>query len=84
MEIKGEIGARSCNHCCGGKSVICTYSEMVFISLVILHAMRLRHIVICGQLGCKVSDHISSQTTRLSKKVIERKMCVVIFSTIFF
>ena len=36
--------ARLCNHCCSGKAVSITYSECVFVALVIQHAMRTRHI----------------------------------------
>jgi len=37
-----------------------TYSEFVFLSvnLVIQHAMRMRHIVICGLSGCTKCFHI--------------------------
>jgi len=39
-----------CNHCCSGKAI--TYSESVLVALVIQHAMRMRHFVICGPSGC--------------------------------
>ena len=42
--------------------------------------MLMHHIVICG---LSISPfHIISQTAWISKKVIEHKMCVSIFSTI--
>jgi len=42
------IEACSCNHCCSGKAKSITYSECVFVALVIQHAMHMRHIAICG------------------------------------
>jgi len=36
---KRNIEARSCNHCCSGKAVSITYSESVFVALVIQHAV---------------------------------------------
>jgi len=38
---KRNIEARSCNHCCSGKAVSITYSENVFVALVIQHAVRI-------------------------------------------
>jgi hypothetical protein len=45
---------RSCNHCRGGKVLSPKYSETVFIALVIQHAMRMRHVVICSLPGSTI------------------------------
>jgi len=37
-----NIEARSRNHCYRGKVISITYSECVFVALVIQHAMRMR------------------------------------------
>jgi hypothetical protein len=42
------------------KSVSIAYSECVFVALVIQHAIRMRHIVICGLPGSAVYFHIIS------------------------
>jgi hypothetical protein len=80
--------ALSSKHCYCGRAITVTYSECVFVALGIQHAMCMRHIVICGLPDCKKCLHIISQTARLGRgggwgKVIEHKMCVLIFSTVF-
>ena len=40
----------------------------MFVALGVQHAMRLRHIVICGLSGCAVFFNIISQTARYSKE----------------
>ena len=55
--IQRNIGARSCNRCCCGKAKSITYSECVFLAVVIQHAMRMRHIVICDMSGSTKCFH---------------------------
>ena len=58
MCVQRNNGALLCNECCSGKAVRITYSEFAFVALVIKHARRMRHIVICGLPGCTVFSHI--------------------------
>jgi hypothetical protein len=46
--VQGNAEALYFNHCCTGKAISITYSECVFVALVIQHAMRIRHIFTCG------------------------------------
>ena len=42
---KRNTGARSRNHSCRGKAIRITYSECVYVALVIQHAMRMRRMI---------------------------------------
>jgi hypothetical protein len=58
----------------------------VFVALGVQHAMRMRHIVICGLPHSTVFFHISHEQRDLLKEkkmVIEHKMCVLMFSAFF-
>jgi hypothetical protein len=55
----------------------------MFVAFDIQHAMPMRRIVICDLPGSTMFFNIISQTARFSKRVIEDKMCVLIFSTAF-
>jgi hypothetical protein len=67
-KYRRSIEARSCKHCCSGKTISITYSECVFVALGTQNAMRMRYIVICGLSGTTVFVHIISQIGRFSKK----------------
>jgi hypothetical protein len=60
MYVKRNIVARSRNHCYRVKAISITYCECVFLSLVIQHAKRMRHITICRLPRYKILFHIIS------------------------
>jgi hypothetical protein len=65
--VKRKAEARSSNHCCSEIAIIFTNSDYVFIALGIQHAVRMRHIVICGLAGSKSFYHISHKRHGLKK-----------------
>jgi hypothetical protein len=42
------------------KAISTTYSECIFVALIIQHAMRMRHVVICGLSGSTLFFYIIS------------------------
>jgi len=71
------------NHCCSGKAIRITCSEGVSVALGTQHVMRMPHIVICGLPGCTKFFPNYLINGKIFGKVIEHKMCVLIFSTTF-
>jgi hypothetical protein len=53
-----NIEARTCNHCCCGKAISITYSECVSVTLVIQHAVRMRHIIL-SSVACLALPYFS-------------------------
>jgi hypothetical protein len=53
----------------------------MFVALGMQHVMRMHRIFICGLVHSTEFFHFVSQMPKLSKKVIEHKMCVLIFCT---
>ena len=76
---------RSRNNCCRGKAISITYSECVSVALVIQHAMRMRRIILSSVASLALSYFytLSHRWHDFRENVIEREMCVLIFSTNF-
>jgi hypothetical protein len=64
--------------CFREKAISITYSEAMFEALSIQHAMRMRHIVICGLPGSKIFYRIFYKQ---HKNIIGHEMLVLILST---
>jgi hypothetical protein len=82
---KRNIEVRSRNDCCRGKAISITYSECVSVALVIQHAKRMRRIIL-PSVACLALPYFSSLSHKrhdFREKIIEHKMCVLIFCTTF-
>jgi len=55
----------------------------MFVALGMSHAMRMPHIVTCRLPGSTILSHVIHKRHDFRIKVIEYKMCVLLFSTTF-
>jgi hypothetical protein len=76
---KGNIEERSRNHCCRGKAISITYSECVFVALIIQHAKGMRRIIV-SSVACPAVPYFSTSHKRhhFRKKILNIK-CVFWF-----
>jgi len=81
--VSCNIEARSCNHCCCGRANVVEYLECVSVVLITQHAKRMRRVntIVCGLSSLRYFSILSYKQHDLREKVVERKMCVLIFST---
>ena len=80
MHVKRNPTVRSCNHCCSGTAICVTYSECVFVAIVIQPAIGMCHFVICGLPGSTLFSKLSQKHYGFRKYFTEHKICVFIFS----
>jgi len=73
-----NIEERSCKHWCSGKAKSVTYSECVFVELVIKHAVHLR-----PRPAAQYCPHYLINGKIFEEKFLNMR-CVWIFSTTFF
>ena len=72
VHIRQWGGGRQCtwkrNHCCRGKAIGIKYSEYVSVALGIQHALRMRHVAMCGLTAVQcfsILSHINGTTKKL-------------------
>jgi hypothetical protein len=83
MYVQSNIEVRSCNYCCSRKAVSITYSECVFVALIIQNTKGMHRGILSSVASPALRDYstLSHKRQELRKTVIERTMCVVIFCT---
>jgi hypothetical protein len=60
MYVELNIEARSCSHFGRGNAICITYSECVFVALIMRHSKNKRHIVMCPSRLYNIFLHIIS------------------------
>jgi hypothetical protein len=85
MSYKRKIVARSCSHCCSGKQIIITYSECVFVTLGIQHAMRMRRIILppVARLAVPYFSTLTRKLEDFRKRITYDTTCVLICVRMF-
>jgi hypothetical protein len=78
---KCSIETRSCNHCYRGKAVSISYSECVYVALVIEYAKRMRRVIMSSVacLAVHIFQHYFRNGTIFGNILLKIK-CVVWFS----
>ena len=77
--------ACSCKQCSRRQAINITYAKCLFVALVIQNAKRSLRIIL-PSVACPALQYfptLSHKRQDFRKKVIEHKMCVLIFSTTF-
>jgi hypothetical protein len=74
-----DIVACSRNHYCSEKAIVITYSECVFLTLGIKHAIRMG--LMLSSVTCRLYSIFPHLMDGMIKKKIEHKTCLLVFST---